>query len=230
MIARRTSLRDQQNELDNIRSDPKRLLNKRSGTLLLQEDTLWKTIARELPTVEKKLVVALEEWPDQYDGKPFTYMGINYLQKIKEDQAQEERIKQEVKEQKERLKQERLGLNNDQNVFRTPQKSLSKPPKNSFETPRAFTVPVKAVRTPQSAAKHGTEYSRQTPKQTPKHTTQKSTPQHMASKTITKPMLVRVPTPRPLRSQPQNTTSLPEKQENSKQSSPIQTEIAKTNE
>jgi len=225
MIVRRTYLRDQQNELDNQRSDPKRLLNKRSGTLLLQEEKLWQTIARELPTVEKKLVVALEEWPAQYDGKPFIYMGINYLQKIKEDQAQEERIKQELKDQKERQRLERLGISNDQNAFRTPQKLPPKQPKNASETQGTFVVPAKTIRTPQSSAKQGTEYSKQTtPKHTPKNTVQKPTPQQMAPKTTPKHTLVRVPTPRPLRVHPQNTVDKSEKQENLKQSSLSQTE------
>jgi len=55
MIARRTTLRNQQNELDNQISDPKRLLAKRSSTNLLQEEKMRNSIARELPLLEKNL-------------------------------------------------------------------------------------------------------------------------------------------------------------------------------
>jgi len=121
MINRRTLLRNQQNELEVQSADPKRLLNKKSSTVLLHEEKLRNMISRELPILEKKLMNSLEQWPTNTDGLSFHYKGENYLCLLKLEQQQEERKRLEIKEQKDRQRQERLGMGGSEG-FRTPQR------------------------------------------------------------------------------------------------------------
>jgi len=125
MINRRTLLRNQQNELDVQSADPKRLLNKKSSTVLLHEEKLRNMISRELPILEKKLIANLESWPTITDGLPFLYKGENYLSLLQLEQLHEERKRQEVKELKDRQRQERLGIGSSEG-FRTPQRVAPK--------------------------------------------------------------------------------------------------------
>jgi len=188
---------NQKNELDQQSSDPKRLLIKRSSTKLLQEEKLRNTIVRELPNLEKKLIVALEQWSSRFVNTPFIYKGVDYLKLLNEENAEEERKKQETKEQKERQRHERLGLNHDATSFRTPP---PRPIPKQRNGPQSFAVPLKPSRTPQYIKRHNDTSKMATPTQASRMTKQ------ISARTE------RTPTPRPLRVQ--NSNQL-DKQENS---------------
>jgi protein regulator of cytokinesis 1 len=111
LIERRERIRQEKIELQQLTSDPKRLLDtKKSAAFLLREEKLRRKIEKELPKLEEQLRVALLEWPKANNGEVFTWNGENYLAIMKLQEEEERRYKQELKAKKEKRKQERTAL------------------------------------------------------------------------------------------------------------------------
>lgn len=103
LIPRREKLRELHAEVEARHADPSRLLNKRGGRSLLEEQKMEARVKRELPSLEKQMIALIAEWEAKY-GRDFVYNGKRYADVIVHDQEEDLRAiedrKQKIAERK----------------------------------------------------------------------------------------------------------------------------------
>lgn len=82
MLNQRETILQQKKEFDASSADPDRLLSKkRDPGRLLREEKFRKLVAKELPKIESKLKLVIEDWQTKYQ-QPFIWEGRYYLDEL----------------------------------------------------------------------------------------------------------------------------------------------------
>lgn len=155
-IETRRSILAQRGEYEALVHDSSRLLRRRGRDSRLAEEKLERRVTKVLPSVTKKLKVALKEWEETH-GSPFVWEGVPYLDVIQEEEADHKRKLAEEKEKKAAEKKARLQQDID---FGSSPKPHSKRAMVRWQSGRSA-----MVHTRLTMATHS-----QTPDRTPKRT------------------------------------------------------------
>lgn len=97
LVPRREELRRLHAEVEERQQDPSRLLSKKGGRSLLEEQKMEARVKRELPALESHILKLIAVWEAQ-NGRPFMWKGVRYADVICSDQAEDARAVEERKE------------------------------------------------------------------------------------------------------------------------------------
>ena len=113
LVPRRQDLRAKHVEVIARQQDPSRLMSKRGGCSLLEEQKMEARVKRDLPPLEARMLALIERW-EHAQGREFCWQGQPYAAVIRADQAADEAA---VQERKERIAMKKMSDKDQSAIF-----------------------------------------------------------------------------------------------------------------
>jgi hypothetical protein len=113
LIPIRTELRQLHAEVEARQQDPSRLLSKKGGRSLIQEQKMEARVKRDLPPLERKMLHLIAKWEAKY-GREFVYNGERYADVIVQDQVNDARA---IEERKQRIADRKMRSMDQSSFF-----------------------------------------------------------------------------------------------------------------
>lgn len=104
LIPKREQLRALHHEVEARQQDPSRLLSKKGGKSLIEEQKMEAKVKRDLPPLEKQILQLIEQWEATYK-RNFLFNGQRYADVIIRDQQEDMRS---IEERKQRIAERKM--------------------------------------------------------------------------------------------------------------------------